>query len=207
MFEVVTPASERAILSADELRIAAGLAPTDTSQDGRLHELGLRAAGAVAQICKIVSDGVTPPTLFSEVCRDTFRLPKSRDELVLSRRFVTAVASVVEDGRTLAATDYEVDKSSGVMRRLSGDRHSCWSATKIVVSYTAGFTVLPEDAKHASELIVRNMIAQSERDPMVRRERVDGVGETEYWVSVGEADSPVAMAVSSLLRRYTNYTA
>jgi hypothetical protein len=52
------------------------------------------------------------------------------------------------------------------------------------------------------------MSAQTDRDPMIRRERVDGVGETEYWVgAVDGMDSPTAAAVASLLRPYTNFTA
>lgn len=208
MFEVTTPSQNRAILSADELRVASGLAATDTSQDGRLGELGLRAADAISHQCKVQGDGVNPPTLLSEVVRDTFRVAAAKPALVLSRRFVTAVASVAEDGVTLSASDFEVDKGSGVIRRLLGDGYACWPATKIVVSYTAGFVAPPMDLKHAAELLLRQMASQSARDPMVRRERVDGVGETEYWVgAVGGAESPAALAIANLLRPYTSYSA
>lgn len=208
MFEVTTPAADRAILSADELRLASGLSATDTSQDGRLRELGLRASDAIAHQCKVQGDGVNAPTLLSEVVRDTIRFAAAKPSLVLSRRFVTAIASVVEDGVTLATDDYETDKGSGIIRRLSGDGYACWPASKIVVFYTAGFASPPMDLKHAAELLLRQMISQTVRDPMVRRERIDGVGETEYWVgAVGGAESPAAVAIANLLRPYTSYSA
>lgn len=208
MFEVTNPATSRAILSADELRLAANLSVTDSSLDGRLAELGLRASDAIARQCKIASDGVNIPTLFSEACRDTFRPQVSMSSLVLSRRFVTAIASVVEDGVTLTADDYEIERSSGVLRRVSDNMYIRWLQAKIVVTYTAGFSSMPTDLKHAAELVVRQMSSQTDRDPMVRRERVDGVGETEYWVgTVDGGDSPTAMAVRNLLRPYTSWGA
>ena len=206
MFEVVTPAASRAILGADELRLAAGLLATDTSQDGRLSDLGLRVADAIARHCNVAEDGVTPPTLLSEVCAETIRLMEPRQSIVLRRRFVTAISSVTEDGVGLGAGSYEIDKASGVLRRLCHDRPASWTASKVIIMYTAGFTAPPNDIKQAAELFLRQMYAQFSRDPLMRRERVDGVGESEYWV--GSIDpknqSPFPSDVAALLAPYLN---
>jgi len=205
MFEVVTPVEDPAILSTDELRLAAGLLPTDTSKDGVLTELGLQASDAIALLCKLANDGVNAPTLLSETCRDTFRLEHPRVALVLSRRFVTALASVVEDGVTLAATDYELDRASGILKRISGEAYVNWSTSKIIVNYTAGFSSPTSNLKRAANLLVKQMVSEDGRDLMVRRERTDGVGETEYFATVDGKESPLASAVKSLLRPYTNW--
>lgn len=204
MFEIVTASTNRSLLSADELRVAAGLAPTDTSDDGRLRELGERASDAIARFCCVASDGVSIPTLTSESCRDTIRLDCASTTLSLSRRFVTAVSLVTEAGVTLSATDYEIGKAAGVLRRLYDDAGSQWAAGKVVVEYTAGFSTVPSDLKHATELLVRQMSAQTARDPTVRRERVDGVGEMEYWVGSidGGNGAPFTSDVMALLAPY-----
>lgn len=205
ILEIITPATSRAILSADELRIAGGLSSIDTSQDGRLSELGLRAADFISSKCGVAGDGINIPTLFSEVCRDTFRPSLPSPNLLLSRRFVSAVTSVVENDVTLTSAEYEIDRASGVLRRILENKPSRWAEAKIVVTYTAGLVTIPTDLKHAAELVVRQMVAQSSRDPMIRSERVDGVGEIDYWVGAGDSSDPVAMAVTNLLRPYTSW--
>jgi hypothetical protein len=181
MFSVDTPAESRALLSADELRLAAGLSATDTSQDGRLAELGLRAADAIGRHC-CADDGEHAPTLLSELCSETIRLDQPRDTLVLARRFVTEITGLTENGVGLGAGSYELKKSAGLLLRVSGERTICWTGSKVIVQYRAGFEAPHNDLKHAAELLVRQMTATTARDPTVRRERVDGVGEFEYWV-------------------------
>lgn len=72
----------------------------------------------------------------------------SMSTLYLSRRPLTAVASIVEAGVTLAATDYMI-YSDGRIMRLVGGYETAWRTSKpqaIVVTYTAGYAAgLPKD--------------------------------------------------------------
>lgn len=195
MFSVVTPAGSRALLSEEELRVAVGLADDDTSQDTRLAQLGARVSDAIARHCRVADDGVNPPTLLSEVCTDTIWLEGPRESLVLSRRFVSAVAAVTENGVGLGSGGYEINAAAGTLQRIQSDRPVCWSGAKVIVQYTAGFATPPEDLKQAAELFLRQLSSLTTRDPHVRRERVDNVSETEFWV--GSIDAANGSAVSS----------
>lgn len=207
MFEVITPAASRALLTASELRAAAGLAADDESQDARLADLGARVADTIARFCRVADDGVNPPSLLSEVCAETLRFREGRSAIVLRRRFITAVAAVSEDGVGLGAGSWQINKASGILERIRNDRVIAWSASKIVVQYSAGFATVPSDLKQASEMFLRQMHSQMTRDPLVRRERTDGVGDVEYWVgSIDAANgAPFPSDVASLLTPYVNY--
>lgn len=204
MFQVTAPASSREILSADELRLAVGLAATDTSQDGRLRELGLRVADAIARYCGVAEDGVNPPTLLSETCSETIRIEEPVSSIIFRRRFVSSVVAVSEGGVGLGSGSYEFDGAAGILRRLSSDREIYWVGPKIVVQYIAGLAAPSSDLKQAAELFLRQMHSQFARDPLMRRERVDGVGEFEYWVgSVDSANgSPFPSDVAAILQPY-----
>jgi len=208
MFSVDTPAASRALLSAEELRLAAGLTANDTSNDTRLGVLGLRVADAIARHCKVGEDGVNAPTLLNEICSETIRLDGPREALVLSRRFITSIAAVTENSVGLGAGAYEVNKAAGLLHRLSSDTPICWTGIKVVVQYSAGFAAAPNDLKQAAELFVRQLLSVTGRDPMVKRERVDNVSETEFWVGSIDASngSAVPSDVAALLSPYVTYS-
>lgn len=207
MFSVDTPVTNRALLSADELRIAAGLEPTDTSKDGRLAEIGLRASDAIGRYC-CADDGVNPPTLLNELCSETIRIGSATDTLILTRRFVTAIVGITENGVGLGAGAYELKKAAGLLLRVSNDRPIYWTGTKVIVQYRAGFVTPHDDLKHAADLLVRQMMATTSRDPTVRRERTDGVGEFEYWVGSIDAKNgaPFTSDIVALLAPFRSPT-
>jgi len=153
MLTIATPALDLILLTLAEARAAVGV--TDSSQDAQLEILRKRVSAAITAACRVASAGATPPTLRLEVVSDTYRLKSRHEALILSRRPVVTVSSVVEDGTTLAATDYEVDASAGLLKRLSGDEYTCWSCGKIVVAYSAGWETVPEDLKEAASKLAR----------------------------------------------------
>ncbi len=208
MFAVDTPASSRALLTAQELRVAVGLADSDTSQDTRLGVLGLRVSDAIARHCKVAEDGVNPPTLLSELCSETIWLDGPRDSLVLTRRFVTSVAAVAENSVVLGVGAYEVNKPAGILWRIASERRICWTGVKVVLQYSAGFAAPPSDIKQAAELYLRQLSSMTTRDPLVKRERVDNVSETEFWVGSIDASNGSALPsdVAALLTPYVTYS-
>lgn len=215
VFSVTTPATSLALLTPEELRAAAGVTGTDS--DVALAALGEAAAASIMSECNIASDGVNPPTLMSETVVDTFRpdRPIYQNErnpsaLILSRRFVSSVTSVVEGGVELTADDFILRAEAGLLERLVNDNISCWRSVKIVVTYVAGFTTVPPELKASASELVRTRSSETSRDPLVKgyREKVDDIRETEttYWVggTSGADKGPVPPAIAARLGRFMN---
>ena len=204
---ITTPAASRALLPIESLRTLAGV--TDGAQDVELTAFGVRLADSIASACKVVGDGVHIPTLLSEVAEETFRRVQT-DRIVLSRRFVSAIASVVVDDVTLDAEEYEVSAESGLLVRLDGGVAVGWCADKVVVTYTAGLLEVPGDLQQAAMDLWRYRTFDASRDPMVRgyREKVDDIREVEttYWVNAASSTAigQVPDLVLGHLGRYIN---
>lgn len=178
MLTVITPASDYNLLTAAELRMAAGLAADDASMDATLTPLGLRVSAAIAAECGVVVSGAAVPTLRQEVLQETFRRTCSRYGLTLSRRPVVSVQSVVEAGATLVSGDYE--NIDGRLVRVAGEAEIAWQAGKIVVSYTAGWTTVPDDLKMAAASLTKAWFYQEGRDPLLRSRDVPDVYRETY---------------------------
>ena len=196
VISVTAPASDLTLLTIAELRAAVGL--SNNSRDVDLKRVGSRVADALTQACKIATDGATPPTLRLESITETFRLnrwwdrsdPKvPRDMLILARRPIVTVVSVVEAGITLDLTsDFEIRSGEGGLLRLFNDAPSHWAHDKIVVQYTAGWQTRPEGLKRAAEKLVRFYWSEMAKDPLLRSLNVPGVSERTYWI--GAVDDP-----------------
>lgn len=173
--EVLTPATDLALLSAAELRGAAGLAEDDTTQDASLALLGLEAAEWIAEICGIRTAGANPPTVLAEGLRETFPALWMGPELVLARRFVSDV-SVTENGSALTdGTDFVVLDDRGVLQRMTTGYGLQWQAAPIVVEYTAGFS-------NGSPANVPAAIKAVARDYVQRRYGVNALAPDELRV-------------------------
>ena len=151
-----------------------------------------------------------------ETLVDTFRIEgMAASRLLLSRRPVVSIASVVEDGITLATSQYEVDPISGLLLRLDeNDRPGFWaSPAKTVVTYTAGFVLpgndgrtLPDDVEAAAIGLVSNSWHGRARDPLVKSETTPGVYEVTYWVASPGASGDLPPDVVAKLSRYMDPT-
>lgn len=184
--EILTPAADLALLSDEELRLAAGLAADDASQDASLADLGLEAAEWIADICGIRTAGGFPPTVLAEGLRETFPAVWSGVELVLARRFVSDVV-VTENGSALTnGTDFVVLDDRGVLQRMSSGYGLQWQAAPIVVEYTAGFgagspaSAVPATIKAVAKDYVRLRYGIGSLDPLVRSETVNDVDSVTY---------------------------
>lgn len=203
ILSVSSAASSRALLTTAQLRVIAGV--DDDSRDTEMADIGLRVSDMISDFCRVAGDGVNPVTLLSETVAETFRLDCSVSSLILARRFVTSITSVVEDGVTTDTDEYEVDAGSGLLYRLYEDKRMWWPAGKIVVTYVAGFATIPSALVTAATRLVQLDLSQTSRDPLVRssRVRVEGVRETQtdYWV--GPVDNAaIPSDVADLLAPY-----
>jgi hypothetical protein len=211
MLTITTPASSLQLLTAAQLRTAAGLAPGDASQDTALADTGLRIAADITSACKVAIGAGAEPTLLRETLTETFRGVRS-EQLVLARRFGVTITSVTVDDTALAGTEYEVEPESGLLYRLSGNCRVCWAFTKAVVVYAAGFSTVPADLSGAAGDLMRIRVSEAAQNPLVKGESVEVpdvmTRRTDYWVgSVPGSDSgsPVPTEIASRLSRYMNY--
>jgi hypothetical protein len=189
-FEVTVAAADRGLLTLAEIKSALGI--SDSFHDAELTSLGLQVSDLISEECCVQSDGIAIPTLMRETVEEAVRITKNTYPLILARRFVAAISSVEINGSALAATDYDIDKSPGLLTRLSSDQQIAWeSGTKVVITYTAGFAEVPGALKRAALTVIREQYSTDQRDPLTKRERIDGIGETEWWVNASSGSSSV----------------
>jgi hypothetical protein len=195
---VTTAATDRALLTTAELRDAVGASLTDP----QLTTLGNRVAAAIARACGVTEGGAVPVTLRLETLTETFRARHlCRRHLMLSRRPVVAISLVTEDVTIVVAGDYELDAPSGLLHRLSSRKLTEWPAvSKIVVVYSAGYDTVPDDLKDIAARLAATWAINRGRDLTLKRERVDGVAEQEFWVDP-DADSVLPDDITAALRR------
>lgn len=205
IFTVVTPATDRSLLTVIELRAATR--QTDSKRDAELADLGDRVSAAIVRECNVKAAGATPPTLREEAVRDVFRGVCEADSLMLSRRPVASVTSIVVDGVTLDAAEFEVDAWSAMARRLSGDSLSTWSASKITIDYVAGFSTVPADLKLAAANLAAFYWSQQDRDPLVKSSSLPGVLDESYWIGDSTKGAGMPQEVLTRLVPYTNSAA
>ena len=203
MLTVTTQATDRSLLTLAELRSAVGV--SDGSHDAKLIALGGRLESTIANACRVASDGITPPTFRLETLTETFRLEDNRKQLLLSRRPIVSVTSVVENGEDILAANYEIDAGGGLLSKLSSDYPTCWSFGKIVVAYSAGWATVPDDLKLAASKLAGVLWSEGERvDPTLRSESIPGVIDRAWWV--GPTDDPlIPEEIRQLLAPYMNY--
>lgn len=179
---LVTPASDLQLLTAEELRLAAGLTATDSSQDDSLSALGLEAAEWVATVCGVAAAdidissppiGAKPPTFKQETLIETVIASGSPRSVLLSRGFVSGV-SVTLDDVAVSALDYLVYADSGRLDKLSGGIPAgYWSQGTLEITYTAGFSTVPPIMKSVAKDYVRRRLAQADRDPYLRSQTIN----------------------------------
>jgi hypothetical protein len=170
MITVITPPTTNMLTvtstAARELTIAEATAG--------LQELIGQASDACARYCGR-AEGFGRATI-AQTERDIYA-----PCIVLGRDINPAITSVVEDGTTLAAADYELDGS--LLYRLSDDMRAEWNAAKVVITYAAGYVLLtdtPQDLERACIATLGAIYAGRGRDPRVRSEAADGVGSVSY---------------------------
>lgn len=141
----VTTAATNLLLT-NVSRVKSSLGITDAAQDALISELIARVSAEIVAYLRLTAanDG-SVSTLGVQTYVETIRKVSGVYELFLSRRPITSVTSIVEDGVTLTTgVDFQVNNSVGLIDRLSSDELTAWVGEKIVATYAAGY-VLPDD--------------------------------------------------------------
>lgn len=129
-------------------------------------------------------------------------------ELVLPRRPVISIISVVEDDQTLVAgDDYEVEPEVGLLRRLVSDAPIPWIFAKLTVTLRAGYVDMPEDLVEGLLLWIKHKFYARARDPMLRSQEIPGVATEQYWVpnatgGSGDGDDDMPPDVADKILQY-----
>lgn len=215
LFEVTTPADDadaRKLTTAARVRGIIGSPAGDDTMIGTLIDF---VSAECARYCRLAVpvDNATPPTFGSEVVKATW-LQTCRDrgtKLLLPWRVaISAFGDVVEDDVELAeGTDYR-HVGAGLLERISDDVPVCWSRGKIVVAYTAGWS-LPANVPAELESQVIQQVAMryraAPRDPALRQEATQDVGSATYSVVGGDSigKSGLLLSLESALSPFRSY--
>lgn len=183
MYSIVTIAEDGAAESqdlTDRFTVKLDLGINDGNSDDQIDLWIPQASAIISAYCDRV--------FRLESLVETFRLPRaerSHRELRLSRYPVGEVTAVTEDGTALIEADFEVEPTMGLLHRLSNDCPISWCARKVVVEYDAGYADIadvPLQLQKACIALVRYMRTSGPRDATLKRVKIEGISEREYWV-------------------------
>lgn len=177
---IPSPNTDRSLLTLAELRAAAGV--SDGSKDSILVPLGNYISAMITSVCKVARSGAIPPTLRLETVEETFRLKSEQQSLVLARRPVTEIDTITVSDSEQGTDDYEYEAASGLLYRLCGERRAYWPCGETVVTYSAGYATVPDDLKYAAIRFVQAENTNAGRDPYLKRLKIEGLSEREWWV-------------------------
>ena len=210
---VTAPAEDLQLLSAEELRVAAGLEPDDASQDAALAIRGLQVAEALAGACGIAKAGYDPTlaplrgeapiTLKAETLIQRFRIGNGYqgDKLLLARWPALEVLSVTTDTTALTVDDWALDIPGSALLRVSGNGTLCWPAGRVIVEYDAGYDTIPAGLKGYAARLVGLYHSSAGADPSERRVEIPGVITVERWVDTAATDVLVPEDIMAGLER------
>lgn len=194
---VVTPATDRALVTLDDLREQLRIKPNDTANDSWLTKVIGRTSRQAERYCNRV--------FVLQSYSDTFSGNTSADNgepLILSQAPVDpATFTITIDGAVLVTTDYGLDQYAGLVYRLT--EPMLWtSSVSLVVQYTAGFATIPDDVQQAVlDLCVMENSGRG-RDPMLRAMETPGLGRQEFWVGGLPGGSMIPQDIAALLNPY-----
>jgi hypothetical protein len=192
IFTVVTPAASataRRLTTAAKVQAALGIS-TDTT----LIETYIDFVTAdVVRYCGLARDAAgNVPTFAAEVVRATYlvSLEDRGTRLILPWRTpITAIASVTEDGVALTVdTDYKL-LTGAMLERVTDDTPICWPCSKIIVNYTAGWTLptnVPAEIEGPVIDQVKMKYLMSADVPGIRSENIPELYAASYSVPGGD---------------------
>lgn len=192
--EVLTLAADaaaRRLTTAAKVQEALRLGAVDTTL---IESIIDAVSGECARFCNLArAVGGPVPTFGLEVVRATWLgsdLDRTSMLILPWRAPITTVGSVIENGVTLVMNTGFRLLGSGVLERMTDDAPVCWSTGKIVVSYTAGWS-LPTDvpAELEGQVIeqVKMKYLATDRDPALRSENTPDLWSGSYAVAGGDS--------------------
>lgn len=205
-FKIVTPADTIGLTTLATLKEELADKVAGVS-DRILNRLINRATSEIATYLNVpaASDGST--RLGLETIEETLRRSPwlhghSGHEIVLSRKPVTEIISVVVGETTIDDIGYELDPAAGILRRIWAPTSISFGVTagaRTVITYKAGWTLpgddaddytMPAQVEGAVLSLINLAISQGSRDPTVKSQWVTDIERLDFWVgAIGENGS------------------
>ncbi len=197
MLTVDTAADSLALVTVEEAKAELRIAADDDSQNDRL-------AALIQDASAIITGWCNRDTFISEELTQTERLTEAEECLILARELNVEITAITEDGTGLADADWERD--GALLYRLdSNDRRVRWSACKVEIEYTAGFTAgadVPRILRRAALDALTALYGSQGRDVTIRSEQTEGVGEVQYFDGRRADIPPIPADRLAALERY-----
>lgn len=175
---VTVPAATFALTDLASVQAEMDLTGTTTDAAYLQTQIGA-ASAAIASWCGRV--------FARETVREIWRPDRAAEYLMLARFPVASITSVIVDGTTLDTDEYEMDAETGFLWRLYDDARVWWCGSKITVTYVGGYLLpgqagrtLPHDVQRACVLLTAAQYNARGRDPLVRSEGAQDVGQVSY---------------------------
>ena len=194
LFEVVTPAANaaaRRLTTVTKVQAALRLGNVDSTLIESIIDAVSGECVRFANLARSASG--TVPTFGQEALRATWlgtEIDRGSVLIVPWRTPIATVDSVVEDGTTVALnTDFRL-VGGGMLERIADDAPVSWSSAKIVVSWTAGWSLPVEvPAELEGQVIeqVKMKYLATDRDPALRSENTPDVWSGSYAVAGGDS--------------------
>jgi hypothetical protein len=217
-FTLQTSAVDRKLITEDDISDLIDMSTLSDVSD--LDRLILQASDLISIACAVPSAGIFPPTLRSENIVEIFRRSRRRTasaapyqdnergcSIYVSRYPVSAITSIVEDDATLSPEDFELRGSEGRIVRLSGGAEAPWTGNKIIVAYSAGYSIVPEALKFVAISLVKLKASELNRDPLLRGESFEGLGSAQYFQSGAIAGGSLPPGIADMLAPFRYHTA
>lgn len=198
---VITPATEFALMTIDELKTALGIATADPVTDAQWEWMIDVNSATISELCNRV--------FAKEEVKETWREVQNGQRIFLTHYPV--VADDIESINTASGTqlDYELEEASGKLQLFNG-----WGEP-VVVHYTGGFD-LPDEAplplKQALTLMAANWKAQLAMIQVTgvrmiahKEARVMFHTPTNVAPGAGGLHPGIPPAVNSILLQYTRF--
>ncbi len=201
IFTVVVPASTHDLTVLDTVKDELDI--TNSSQDARLNRWIAEASGFIESYC----NRTFAEEQVSELWRSNGHMGRFHHHhhhhegvgfLQLRRFPVTTIDSITEDdGTALTSDDYEIDAERGWLWRMSGQVSGVggcrrlWCASKLVVTYTAGYALLdglPYGIETACIEAIKHRSAARSRDPNLKMQEIPGELVQQWWVPGANED-------------------
>jgi hypothetical protein len=194
---VVTPATDRTVVTLDDLREQLRIKPSDTANDAWLTKVIARCSRQAERYCNRV--------FVLQGYSDTFTgnaTAENGEPLILSQAPVDpATFSITIDDAALVSTDYGLDQYAGLVYRVT-DPTRWTSSVSLVVQYTAGYDPIPDDVQQAVLDLCTMDNSGRGRDPMLRASELPGLGRQEYWVGGLPGGATIPQDIAGLLNPY-----
>lgn len=205
MLTVITPATSTALTTLSRAKALLGFASTD---DAAVAVLIGQASRLIAEHCRRPFGLAAYREMFSD--RDL-----CGEGPILARDPVVELTAVRSDGALLDVADYRISDSGRLQRIDSYGRPSPWYGSVLSVDYRAGYVLpqdganapvptLPDSVERAAIMIVATYLSLRGRDPTVKSESNDGLGQTSWWVP-GAGDSLPSPEAEQLLVPFVRY--